>query len=402
MVGLEVDPQQEGMPMRGDKVRVLIIQPVVPKYRIGIFRRLSRVEGLDIKVLASRGPLTADSIKEADFSEFSYGECRTASFAGGRVLVQYKFTPGAWLRESDVLVVSGNLRYLNLLPLILFARVRRIGVVWWGHGWSVGSRGRRAAIRRKLMNLANAILVYTDKEAQELIDEGGLADRIFATNNTIDDSEVRAAIRGWSASDLVDFRTRYGLQDREVILFCGRLKARAELPVLLSAMQNVLRTQPEAMLVVIGDGPERLGLERLAKELGIDHAILWAGAVYEESVLAGWFQSASVFAFPGSIGLSLIHALSYSLPVVAHDDAVSHAPEFAALVQGVNGLTFKRGNHESLAESITKILADTHRRDAMAAAAGLTVADKYSADSMVARIESAILYARKNARPRQG
>ena len=63
-------------------------------------------------------------------------------------------------------------------------------------------------------------------------------------------------------------------------------------------------------------------------------SIRWLGALYEQEVMAPWFLSAKVFVYPGYIGLSIMHAMGYGLPVITHDNMDNQSPEVAALRNG--------------------------------------------------------------------
>lgn len=65
----------------------------------------------------------------------------------------------------------------------------------------------------------------------------------------------------------------------------GTIKARYGHDVLIRAMPHVLEAVPGAHLVIMGDGPLRAGLEALTSELGLGHAVAFAGYVPEDELL---------------------------------------------------------------------------------------------------------------------
>ena len=58
---------------------------------------------------------------------------------------------------------------------------------------------------------------------------------------------------------------------------------------------------------------------------------------------------------PGALGLSGLHSLCYSLPVITHDNADSHMPEFSVLENGVNSLLYKE--HHGLEYGLLRALS---------------------------------------------
>ena len=80
-----------------------------------------------------------------------------------------------------------------------------------------------------------------------------------------------------------------------VIGFAGRLVPKKGVDVLLHAMVLLRKRVPEVRLIVAGDGPERIGLERLAAELGIRDAVDFLGHLAqdqaEHALGAAWVQA---------------------------------------------------------------------------------------------------------------
>ena len=396
-VGLETLDEFVSLSMyQGADVRVSIIQPSVPEYRCPFFEQLSHVHGLCLRVVASTDGLTAGELKGGERSTtFEYSTCAHHAFFGGRLFWQQGLRLSNWLRKGDVLVVSGNPRYLSNFPLILQAKKRGVGVIWWGHGWSSGSRGFAAWLRRKIMQVADVVLLYTDAEVASYVSLGFDPARTFATNNALDQTLAERYSKYWDAERLKKFQEDNLVQDRRVLLFCGRLLPKADLDFLVRSLPQVLALRPNVLLVVIGDGPELLSLQTMAKELGVEKFVRWLGSIYDERELAPWFLTADAFVFPGAIGLSVLHAMGYGLPVLTHSDSTRHGPEFAAIDAGKNSLTYTRGDLGDFLKQLSRLLADKTFRESLSNSARETVATTYSMDGMVRRFVTAVEAASK-------
>jgi len=220
--------------------------------------------------------------------------------------------------------------------------------------------------------------------------------RMLNTEHKAPIDTVRAARESVA---IQEFKVEQGLDKKNVMLFCGRITAKTQLDVLIKALSEMNiqrtpntehqtpntehRTPNTDQLIVIGDGPEKEHYQQLAKELNVDEQISWLGAIYDEKELAQWFLSADCFVYPGSIGLSLNHAMSYGLPVITHDNSSNHMPEFCYLNNRDNGYTFSENSFESLAVTVENYfdLSETDR-DLSSSSALKTVHDIYSFDSM--------------------
>src|SRR5690606_3223501 len=97
------------------------------------------------------------------------------------------------LKLRDIVVISGNPRYLSSLLLLVRARLRGARPIWWGHYRSSTSRSWRLALRLILMRGSHALLFYTDAEVAEYRARRGNDGRtIGALNNGINLDPIKA------------------------------------------------------------------------------------------------------------------------------------------------------------------------------------------------------------------
>ncbi len=373
------------------KIRVAMIQPVIPTYRVPLFNALAAAPELELSVQASPAvPGLPDSV--AGLPEWGDVDHRCRVLAGGRLFWQCGLRLPKIFGPGDVLVFNGNPRFLSTAPLWLEANRRGAASLWWGHGWSPTSVAWRARLRYRLMRCATATLLYTDAEVDEVRATKRAPEHVLGLNNTIDISRSRQASLLWNKDRLDAFRRQSGLQDCKLALFCGRLRSQpsTEIDVAFRAVAQLRRSDPTWRLAVIGTGEDEPRLRRLEAELGLQGAILWLGPIYDEERLAPWFLSAEFLVYPGAIGLTLLHAFSYGLPVITHSSSRLHNPEIAALRDDQNGLLFERGNVTDLAAQMHAMCVDPARRERMSAEALHTVSTAFSFDGMVNRFASAI------------
>jgi glycosyltransferase involved in cell wall biosynthesis len=372
-------------------VGVQVIQPIVPHYRVPFFEGIAKRGDLRVRLCVSRTISgMPPSLPVRGMQVNTRHDCH--EILGGRVLWQSGLTLDPALRRGDVLVIDGNPRYVSNIPLVIAARRRGVSIVSWGHGWSATSAPLRAHIRLRLMSLADIVLLYTDAERDDLLARGFDPARVFALNNAVDETRIAEAAAAWPAARLAQFRQEHELDGRKLLLFCGRLRETpsTDLDVALLALAELVAQSRSYSLAVVGDGPNAGGLRELAKSLGIEAYVKWLGSHYEEERLAPWFLCAQCFVYPGSIGLSLIQALGYGLPVITHDNRREHNPEIAALEEGVTGLMFPRGDAHALAACVSRICNDDTLRARMSRAARRRVEEKYSMQGMVLRFAQTV------------
>ncbi len=165
-------------------------------------------------------------------------------------------------------------------------------------------------------------------------------------------------------------------------LAVGRLAKEKNQVFLLSAFARVLQNLPSARLVLVGEGDERSGLERLTRTLGTKGRVQFVGAVPHEAV-GGYYQAADLFLFPSTSetqGIVVLEALAAGLPVVA----VTSDAAADLLGDGQGGILTPE-EPEWFARSVVRLWEEPDRRRAMAEA-GRRIAARYAPDACAARL----------------
>jgi glycosyltransferase involved in cell wall biosynthesis len=380
-------------------VRICIVQSMVPHYRVPVFERLAQQPGMDLEVWAGVGK-EGSSLEAADPS----GRFRFVAAPKkivGPFLSQPKQLEAIDPGRFDVVILSWNARCLQLGKALGAARKAGIKTLIWGHGYSRHEAWARRFNRNRYLRKADACLLYNHIAAQQLLSRGYPKEKIFVALNAIDQTPIAAARDLWLArSDALNsFQREQGLTSAsgggrrcDLILFVSRLEADKRVDLLLEAFAKVLHARPTARLAIIGRGPERAKLEVQASALGIANAVRFTGGIYDEDQLAPWFLSASVFAYPQAIGLSILHAFGYGVPVITSDDLPSHNPEIEALRQNENGALYRDGDTADFAAAMLRILGSSADHERMSAAALSTVSDPtgFTLDRMVQGFVDAI------------
>ncbi len=154
------------------------------------------------------------------------------------------------------------------------------------------------------------------------------------------------------------------LGDRPIVAYAGRLVPKKGVDVLLCAMAAVHRRLPEARLLILGDGPERARLERLANEFGISKVVDFTGHVdcmsMEKTLASAWVQTVpSLWEEP--FGLVCAEGMMRGTAVVASDSGGLTEQ----LSNGVNGYLVPPGNANSLARALERILTDREHAESL-------------------------------------
>jgi glycosyltransferase involved in cell wall biosynthesis len=157
------------------------------------------------------------------------------------------------------------------------------------------------------------------------------------------------------------------LASRLVILAVGRLSYEKGHADLLQAAE-ILHSEPglpEWAMVLVGDGPERNPLQTLARELGVESRIRFAG---HHADIRAYYQLADVLSLPSHTEGSpnvVLEAMAAGLPVVAC--SVGGVPEI--VIPGQTGLLVPPGDPRAMAASLGQVMRDPLLRKQLAEAA---------------------------------
>jgi phosphatidyl-myo-inositol dimannoside synthase len=162
---------------------------------------------------------------------------------------------------------------------------------------------------------------------------------------------------------------RHGLTGRPVVACVSRLVARKGQDVLIRAMPLIRSRVPGAALLLVGDGPYRSTLERMAARAP-SGSVVFAGQV-SEGDLATYYAAGDVFAMPcrtrlGGLevegwGNVFIEAAACGRPVVVGESG--GAPE--SVVDGETGVLVDGRNVEQVADAVSRLLEDSAMADRM-------------------------------------
>jgi phosphatidylinositol alpha-1,6-mannosyltransferase len=163
-----------------------------------------------------------------------------------------------------------------------------------------------------------------------------------------------------------EVRARLGLRDRPVAVCVSRLVPRKGQDTLIRGWPRVLRAVPDAALLLVGGGPYRSSLEKLAAETGVADAVRFTGSVPWEE-LPAHYDAGDVFAMPcrtrrrgldvEGLGIVYLEASSTGLPVIAGDSG--GAPD--AVLAGETGLVVDGRSVDGVADAVISMLSDPER-----------------------------------------
>jgi phosphatidyl-myo-inositol dimannoside synthase len=217
----------------------------------------------------------------------------------------------------------------------------------------VYDRARRAVIRS-----ADALLPVSCYTAGLLEDLGAERARIHVVNNGTDPDRFQPV-------DASQIRRDMQIEDRRVVLTVTRLVGRKGVDTVINALPRVVEQHPSLTYLIVGDGPERLRLEALARDVAPGADIRFLGRVpYDQ--LPAYYSAADVAVMPSrneepdveGFGIVFLEANACGCPVIGTTSG--GIPD--AVIDGETGLLVPPDDPVALAAAISKLMYDEDMR----------------------------------------
>jgi len=301
--------------------KVLIIQEIIPEYRIPIFNELA--SKVDLTILFSKGSVLNSFKFKTIFvpvkTFFSRFHLHTKNIR--KICNQF-----------DTVVAMFDLSFLNLRLLAYFPR--KFKLIYWGigvsasynHRFDVDKRGDKKRI--KYLNLSDACLFYSQYPVDKYIKLGLKAEKMFVANNTV--------------QVLVDYSFHENVEvKKDKFLFIGSLYKQKRLDSLIEEYTKAYLVNNDIpALFIIGDGVQKAEIQELINKFNLSSKIHMVGAIYNQSDLVNYFLSSFLCFSPNQAGLSVLQSMGYGVPFVTTENAITGG-EIFNINNGINGLLLK-------------------------------------------------------------
>lgn len=184
-----------------------------------------------------------------------------------------------------------------------------------------------------------------------------------------------------------DIRERLGWKG-SVVVSAGRLVPWKGFATLIEAFFDVLRSVPDAKLIILGDGPDKSALEEKIDAMHLGESVTLSGRLARER-LARYLKAADLFVLnTGYEGFShqLVEAMALGAPVIT--TAVGGNVE--VIKDKTNGVLTNYNDREMLGEAIKFLLRNKEARERLAKAA-MEDAEQYATEIMTEKLSRFLL-----------
>lgn len=232
-------------------------------------------------------------------------------------------------------------------------------LIYYIHGEEVtthfdaGSFGRR---RMQHLARADAIVAVSRFTREALLERGLPARRIHLIENAVD------TVRFSPGPTNTEFRKRWGIDGKRLVVGVGRLVARKGFDRTIEAWSSIVARHPDAHLMIVGTGPQRNELEELVSATGLKRSITLSGPLSDADLVAA-YRNAELFVMPNrtmpdgdteGFGLVFLEANACGRAVIGG----SAGGAVEAVKDGETGILVDGNSAIEIAEAISRLLSD--------------------------------------------
>ncbi|WP_192085426.1 glycosyltransferase family 4 protein [Algoriphagus sp. Y33] len=264
--------------------------------------------------------------------------------------------------DFDSYIFLGSPYFITTWLAVAIVRLRGKKAYFWMHGVYKDKPTKVDWLKLNIFyKMATGFFLYGNRALSILRKHKVKPDfRMHVIYNSLDYEKSLKLRKLVDEKELKDYRLSYfSSADIPIVVFIGRLNFVKRIDMLIDAQYFLKRRDGKLPfnILLIGEGEEKSTLVEQSKELGLDENVKFLGAIYDEEINANALLYADLCVTPGEVGLTAMHAMSYGVPVISHNNLDVQMPEVEAIQNGVTGNLFEYGSVENLSETICCWLA---------------------------------------------
>lgn len=303
-----------------------ILQPHIPHYRESFFRKLNQKLSVEIYCYE------ANNASKSGFQNATIPFDKINAISKGPFLW---FNPITFLKsKSKKWILMLHFGHLTTWLLLLTKFLHQREIILWGQGISVKrylEEDLNPDWKLKLMiALSDGLWLYTEKEAKQW--KAIFPNKkIVALNNTQECKIPKMT----NKEDIQNLKLKYGIPQERVLIFSARFENPYRRTDLLIEVLKHL-DKDKFGFIIIGDGS-------LKPDFSSFSNVYDYGRLYDENVKSDLFSIADIYFQPGWVGLSIVEAMAYSLPIFTFErsNEIKQCVEYYYVQNNVNGMIFK-------------------------------------------------------------
>ncbi|MDD2199877.1 MAG: glycosyltransferase [Bacteroidales bacterium] len=307
---------------------IAIVQPFIPHYREAFFIGLSEKFNIDIYCF-DNNKLNKDNFKKSTVEHKILYRVRLGPFILHTInqLLNKKY---------DTIILMQDFKIVSTWLLLLLKPIHKKRIVLWGHGISTKRYLKESRnpnyINKLFFRRADILWFYTEKEKQIWEENTKNKSLKIALNNTI--SDVDYILKTDTNINKTEIKKKLGIAQEIIFIFSARFTKHRRSDLLVNAIESL--DNKKFGFIIIGHGSFKPDFSKFSNVYDF-------GKLYDIDKKNSLFWCADAYFQPAWVGLSVVEAMAYSLPVVTFERTtkVLQCVEYHYLKDGYNSFIFK-------------------------------------------------------------
>lgn len=338
-------------------MKIVIFERVLTHYRLKFYNFLVSNYDCEIIFLTKEIPNSNGFNTDINNTKFKVIQISPVIIFG----FEFYFFPLKYLNKNYILILLLSFKSITN-SIYLISRLFGQKIYWWGHSQNFQkysySEDFKNFFKILMIKLSSGVLAYTSEEKNRFISKGIKNNKIIILNNTVDTDTIFSLKTKISAHTTKSLIKEHSLKDKFVIGLIGRLHVYRNTEKAILAITNLNKIHNDIVLLIIGDGTEKLVLEKKYKH---DPNITFIGSLENEHEISKYMTIIKFFINPGLVGLNLVHAMSYGKSSIIIKNKF-HSPEIDYLINNFNGIICKNSTSD-FEQKIKKLIFDHELRN---------------------------------------
>jgi len=303
--------------------------------------------------------------------------------------MRLKFDPGVIgfihriLEEDDIKVIHSHGYKASIYALILHI-IYRIPYIITCHLWTGETLRYHLYIvmERFAMRFAHHVVAVSHPIAEDIRRWRMNRRNVMVINNGIDVERYAEQIEG---NDPVRFREDLGVgKETRLIGTIGRLAEQKAQHYFLEMARKIHEVHDDVAFIIVGEGPRREYLEKMAMRLGLDGHVHFLGFRSDAVQILRMLDVFVLSSIDEGLPIVILEAMSVGTPIVSSD--VGDIPR--VIESGRNGILYPKGDVLTMTQAVLQLLRDAAYTMELRNNAKITVQDKFSLTTMTQQYHS--------------
>jgi glycosyltransferase involved in cell wall biosynthesis len=285
-----------------------------------------------------------------------------------------------FIHSRDIQIIHTH-GYRSDIIGLLAARISSRPIIATIHGFvPINSRLRLYGHADLIaLRFFDRVLPVSNDIGNELLRNGIAGKKLVTIRNAVDLVDTSPASDAAHGALYSSLKSKGDL----VIGLVGRLSPEKNIPGFLDVARRLAGKYDHLQFIIVGDGPERYGLEGLTMRLKLDGKVRFTGFVEEMESIYTSLDILVISSTTEGIPLTALEAMRHGIPVVS--TRVGGIPEI--IEQGVNGLIVDAGDMEALGKAVESLVVNKEKYLAISRNARDIVRRDFNRSSWIHKIQ---------------